>query len=169
MLLTSTAGITGTSPTISIRFVEVYARCSSPYVDRTIQFISSFYLSIITHSSPVSHSHCPFHIAQPSVTPAYSNTLYVPKVMSSLEKNTPTSLIQTYYSCVLAPWPAFLQAVGIGTASAAFFVFGGFSCYMFLLVQFLNACLAARIPSTSKMVSDGEGGYVVSKPSFSTL
>ena len=111
-----------------------------------------FYHNTLTLWTILTNYDCLLYI-QPSVTPAYSNTLYASKVMTALETNTPTSLIQTYYSCVLAPWPAFLQAVGVGTASASFFVFIGFACYIFVLIQTLNACFAARIPSKSRMVS----------------
>jgi hypothetical protein len=72
----------------------------------------------------------------------------------ALQKNTPTSLIQTYYSCVLAPWPAFVTAVGVGSASATVFVTVGFAFYVFSTILILNWCFSAKIPSKKKMVSN---------------
>jgi hypothetical protein len=90
---------------------------------------------------------------QPSSTPAYSNTLYVKNELIKLQKNTPTSLIQTYYSCVLAPWPAFLAAVGIGSSSAGVFLAVGFAVYVFTTLFLLNNFFGADIPSKKAMVS----------------
>ena len=89
---------------------------------------------------------------KPSSTPAFSNTIYLPNVMKKLQTNTPTSLIQTYYSCVLAPLPAIIQAVGIGTSSATFFVFLALAVYIFVLIQVLNRGFGAEIPSKHRMV-----------------
>lgn len=72
--------------------------------------------------------------------------------MITLQKNTPTSLIQTYYSCVLAPWPALLAAVGIGSSSAGAFVTVGFAFYVFCTLLVLNKFFGANIPSKKAMV-----------------
>lgn len=69
-----------------------------------------------------------------------------------LQKNTPTSLVQTYYSCVLAPWPAFFAAVGIGSSSAGAFLTVGFATYVFLTLFMLNNLFGANIPSKKAMV-----------------
>jgi hypothetical protein len=90
---------------------------------------------------------------QPSSTPAFSNTLYAKNELIALQKNTPTSLIQTYYSCVLAPWPAFLAAVGIGSSSASVFLTVGFAFYVFVTILILNRFYGANIPSKKAMVS----------------
>ena len=90
---------------------------------------------------------------QPSSTPAYSNTLYVKNELIALQKNTPTSLIQTYYSCVLAPWPALLAAVGIGSSTATVFLLVGFAFYVFVVIFLLNRYFAGNIPSKKAMVS----------------
>jgi Na+-transporting methylmalonyl-CoA/oxaloacetate decarboxylase gamma subunit len=92
-----------------------------------------------------------FFTIQPSNNPAFTNTIYQPEALQALRSNTPTSLIQTYYSCVLAPWPALIDAVGVGSASAQFFVFIGFLVYLILLVNMLNTVARADIPSKRKM------------------
>lgn len=56
-------------------------------------------------------------------------------------------MIQTYYSCVLAPWEAFYEAVGIGAASAGAFVPVLFAIYLLLTYLMLNYCWGANIPS----------------------
>lgn len=89
---------------------------------------------------------------QPSSTPAFSNTIYIKNELVKLQKNTPTSLIQTYYSCVLAPWPALLNAVGIGFSSATVFVVVGFAVYVFMILFVLNRYFGANIPSRKSMV-----------------
>lgn len=63
-----------------------------------------------------------------------------------LEKNTPTSLIQTYYSCVLAPWPAFYAAVGLGFASVSIWVPLAFAIYMLVTLHWLNYFHGHNIP-----------------------
>jgi Na+-driven multidrug efflux pump len=70
-----------------------------------------------------------------------------------LQKNTPTSLVQTYYSCVLAPWPSFLAAVGIGSSSAGVFLAVGFAFYVLGLTTVLNRFFGANIPSKTASVS----------------
>lgn len=90
---------------------------------------------------------------QPSSTPAYSNTLYIKNELIMLQKVTPTSLIQTYYSCVLAPWPALLNAVGVGASSATVFVMVGFAVYVFFILFLLNRYYGANIPSKKAMVN----------------
>jgi hypothetical protein len=61
-------------------------------------------------------------------------------------------LIQTYYSCVLAPWPALLAAVGIGSSSAGVFLLVGFAFYVFVTLFVLNRYFGANIPSKKAMV-----------------
>lgn len=91
---------------------------------------------------------------QPSTTPAFTNTLYVSSELVALQKNTPTSLIQTYYSCVLAPWPAFYAAVGLGAASVGVWVPLAFAIYMLISVQWLNYFYKAEIPALKKKERD---------------
>jgi hypothetical protein len=81
----------------------------------------------------------------------------------ALQKNTPTSLIQTYYSCVLAPWPAFVSAVGIGSSSAGVFLTVGFAFYVFSTMMILNWFYGANIPSKKKMVSAGPAMVCISR------
>ena len=94
---------------------------------------------------------------QPSSTPAFSNTIYLATALKKLQTNTPTSLVETYYSCVLAPWPAFYTAVGLGASSVGIWVPLAFTLYMFISVQWLNAFHNAQIPGLKKKV----GQYVI--------
>jgi len=89
---------------------------------------------------------------QPTSTPAFNNTIYNLKELRRLQKYTPTSLIQTYYSCVLAPWPALLNAVGVGFSSATVFVVVGFAVYTFMILFVMNRYFGANIPSKKQMV-----------------
>lgn len=73
--------------------------------------------------------------------------------LKKLTANSPTSLIQSYYSCVLAPWPAFYAAVGLGSASMGVYVPLAFAIYMLLSVQLLNHFNKAGIPAKAKKVS----------------
>jgi hypothetical protein len=82
---------------------------------------------------------------QPSANPAYSNTLYQSTVMKTLETNTPTSLVQTYYSCVLPVGPAVIEAIGIGVSAGAFFVFAGFVFVCILMVFGLGIPLKSAL------------------------
>lgn len=89
----------------------------------------------------------------PGINLAYKNTIYMEKTLKLLQKNTPTSLIQQYYSCVLAPWPALFNAIGIGTSTAGVFVFVGILCYVALLLFILNYVFDAKIPTKRQMVN----------------
>lgn len=59
---------------------------------------------------------------QPSITPAYTNTIYDAKSMFLLSKYPPTVLIETYYSCVLSTWEAFYQAAGLANSSVQLYL-----------------------------------------------
>mmetsp|Transcript_3267 Transcript_3267/g.7540 ORF Transcript_3267/g.7540 Transcript_3267/m.7540 type:complete len:155 (+) Transcript_3267:424-888(+) len=65
--------------------------------------------------------------------------------MAELEKKTPTSLVQTYYSCVLAPVPALIDAFGIGVSAGSFFVFLGFLGFCLLMVLGLGVPLKGKL------------------------
>lgn len=53
---------------------------------------------------------------------------------------------------MLAPWPAFLNAVGVGASSATVFVMVGFAVYVFFILFLLNRYYGANIPSKRAMV-----------------
>ena len=54
---------------------------------------------------------------------------------------------------MLAPWPAFLAAVGIGTSSAGAFVTVGFAVYVLFSLLLLNYYFKAKIPRKGKMAA----------------
>lgn len=130
-------------PCCPSRYTEATTDPSPPTTTRYAIF------SVISVVVPYSlHS-----VLQPSSTPAFSNTIYVPQELRKLQSNTPTSLVETYYSCVLAPWPAFYTAVGLGAASVGVWIPLAFAVYMFLSVKGLNMFFNAKIPSVKEKVS----------------
>jgi hypothetical protein len=54
---------------------------------------------------------------QPSINPAFKDTIYDEKLLNLLALKTPTSLVETYYSCVMSTWRAVYDAIGLGAAT----------------------------------------------------
>lgn len=75
---------------------------------------------------------------QPSSTPAYQDTIYNARTMTVISKRAPTSLVETYYSCVLSTWDSIFQAIGLANSSVQFFVTVGFFIYFYTVVTYLN-------------------------------
>ncbi len=75
---------------------------------------------------------------QPSTTPAFTDTLYSARTMAVVMKRAPTSLIETYYSCVLGIWDSIFQAIGLANSSVQFFITVGFFIYFYTVVTYLN-------------------------------
>lgn len=75
---------------------------------------------------------------QPSSTPAYQDTIYNQRTMTVITKRAPTSLVETYYSCVLSVWDSIFQAIGLANSSVQFFVTVGFFIYFYSVVTYLN-------------------------------
>lgn len=75
---------------------------------------------------------------QPSSTPAFTDTLYAPRTMAVITKRAPTSLVETYYSCVLGVWDSIFQAIGLANSTVQFFVTVGFFLYFYSVVTYLN-------------------------------
>ena len=75
---------------------------------------------------------------QPSSTPAYQDTIYNARTMTVITKRAPTSLVETYYSCVLSTWDSIFQAIGLANSSVQFFVTVGFFIYFYSVVTYLN-------------------------------
>jgi hypothetical protein len=75
---------------------------------------------------------------QPTATPAYHDSIYSSRTMAVITKRAPTSLIETYYSCVLSIWDSIFQAIGLANSSVQFFVTVGFFIYFYSVVTYLN-------------------------------
>lgn len=75
---------------------------------------------------------------QPSSTPAFTDTLYASRTMAVIIKRAPTSLVETYYSCVLGVWDSIFQAIGLANSTVQFFVTVGFFLYFYSVVTYLN-------------------------------
>ena len=68
---------------------------------------------------------------------ACRNSLYQPSAMAKFAKNPPVPLVERYYQCVMKPYDAFFNALGLSLGNAEVYCAAAFGVVMAALMTFL--------------------------------
>lgn len=73
--------------------------------------------------------------------------MYFSLALKSMILTPPVQLIQSYFTCVLDPWNAFYQAVGLANSNTQVYVSLFMLFYMYVVMYFYNRFRQRKVPS----------------------